>query len=404
MAEWYWIGSAVEQSTMNRMVRNGYTQQAANNAQWGIIQGIESIIEHPINIINAYLTSAFPSYKKVVIRSKVWNHAEGANDYDVGYVNLFFLNLISKAISLLVHCMRLKGKSKSTTFVYSLHTPYLISAYLLKKCGSRVVCFVPDLPEFMDLQLDRKPLKRMLKILDRYLIHYIIKKFDYFVLFTEPMAARLKITKPWMVMEGMVDDCIRVNANKKVHKKTVMYSGTLEEKYGIGVLLRAFELIEDKDLNLLITGRGSAEKDIVQACKRDSRIKFLGFLENRDRVVELEEEAGLLINLRDPNELSTRYCFPSKVLEYMVTGTPVLSVRIEGIPDEYYRRMLTIDSLSINTLRDAIVDFFSMNEVDRQEMGYKARTFIIENKSGNVQARKILEFIGFGDLSNNDTE
>ena len=32
----------------------------------------------------------------------------------------------------------------------------------------------------------------------------------------------------------------------------------------------------------------------------------------------------------------TLYSFPSKNIEYMVSGTPVITTRLAGIPDDYY--------------------------------------------------------------------
>ena len=60
------------------------------------------------------------------------------------------------------------------------------------------------------------------------------------------------------------------------------------------------------------------------------------------------KEAKLLINLRNPEDKYTKYSFPSKTFEYMVSGTPFFTTKLEGIPSEYYNYLYCIDSYETN--------------------------------------------------------
>lgn len=76
--------------------------------------------------------------------------------------------------------------------------------------------------------------------------------------------------------------------------------------------------------------------DFVNDCqKKDGRVRSLGFLDQTSLRSAQMNAIGLLIT-RDPNEDYVRYSFPSKLIEYMATGTPVITTRLPGIPEEYF--------------------------------------------------------------------
>ena len=63
------------------------------------------------------------------------------------------------------------------------------------------------------------------------------------------------------------------------------------------------------------------------------RIEFLGMLPRTD-VLELQSKATILVNPRQPVGDFTKYSFPSKTIEYMASGTPLLMYKLPGIPEE----------------------------------------------------------------------
>lgn len=82
-------------------------------------------------------------------------------------------------------------------------------------------------------------------------------------------------------------------------------------------------------------GMRDFEDELKNICKRHSNIKYFGVIPN-DYVVNKELKATILINPRPTNEEYTKYSFSSKNMEYMVFGTPVLTTKLSGMPEEYY--------------------------------------------------------------------
>ena len=101
----------------------------------------------------------------------------------------------------------------------------------------------------------------------------------------------------------------------------------------------------------------------------------------------------MLISTRNPSEEASAYCFPSKIFEYMVSGNPVLSTEIKGIPDEYFGHMIALPDIKPETLAKKIIETAEMPKAEREAFGKAASEFIIENKNNVAQIKRVLEFL-----------
>ena len=77
----------------------------------------------------------------------------------------------------------------------------------------------------------------------------------------------------------------------------------------------------------------------------------------------------------------------------MVSGTPVLTTKLSGIPDEYFDYCFTADVFSANNIGKKITEILAMPEDELKAFGIKARQFVLNNKNSYVQSGKILQFI-----------
>jgi glycosyltransferase involved in cell wall biosynthesis len=106
-----------------------------------------------------------------------------------------------------------------------------------------------------------------------------------------------------------------------------------------------------------------------------------------------ERQATLLVNPRSTKEEFTKYSFPSKTIEYMLSGTPVLTTRLQGIPEEYFKYVFSAEDNDVSLLTDAINNALSHTDAELAQMGLGAREYIVKNKNSVAQAKRILEFI-----------
>jgi len=258
---------------------------------------------------------------------------------------------------------------------------------------AKICLIVPDLPQYMDLKMSR--VKKVLKAMDWRRIQGYMKKVDKYVLYAKSMADFLGLRNDqWMVMEGSFDSTQLaeeglVPCDEKI---SVMYSGVLDLRYGIPELLDAMELLDDK-YELWLTGDGNAAELIKERAASDPRIRFYGYLPSRQDLLNKQAQATMLISPRRDVEEASKYCFPSKLFEYMVSGRPVISCLLAGIPEEYREHIVALPHATAEEIAKAIKTVAAMPEAERAAKGQKAKDFILKEKNKFVQAKKIWEFV-----------
>lgn len=110
------------------------------------------------------------------------------------------------------------------------------------------------------------------------------------------------------------------------------------------------------------------------------------------KLVQIEKQATLLVNPRFSCELYTKYSFPSKILEYMSTGTPVLTTKLEGIPDEYSDFLYFFEDESVKGMKDKLNEILSFSYEQLQQKGEDAQLYVFKNKNNVVQGLRIIQF------------
>ena len=397
MPQILWIGCLESDEEFKIKAKKGYNLASAQVSQKNLLYGIEEVSGIVCDSINGSVLPPYPVYKDRIIEPVTWEHKSGAMDISVGYKNNKYINRVNCKREMLKAAdewckTRYKG-SDVIVFVYSMRSAPMATACRIKERipQAKIYLIITDLPQFMDLGQSR--VKAALKKFDWQSIKKMQKKFDGFIFYAEKMAEYLEIpSNKWILMEGSYDTAEQIVAVKE-KKKAVMYSGKLDEQYGIKMLVDAFMSIQDSKIELWITGGGNTEGYIKACAKKDNRIKFYGFLPSRQDVLQKQAEASLLVNMRLPSELASGYCFPSKLFEYMATGTPVLSFDIAGIPREYLRHLYVVKQESADVLAETIEETLSLDETVLQEQGTRAREFIINEKNTKNQCLKIWKFV-----------
>lgn len=104
----------------------------------------------------------------------------------------------------------------------------------------------------------------------------------------------------------------------------VAYAGSLEPCNGIIQLLKSMTFIDDPAISLTIVGDGSLTPQVQHLAADDSRVTLMGRV-NKAAVDNVIRSSDLVVNLRDINDPVVHFSFPSKLIDYMASGVPVLS-------------------------------------------------------------------------------
>lgn len=262
--------------------------------------------------------------------------------------------------------------------------------------GVKICGILTDMPGLMvddDSNQEKKTLKKTIvsKVNKAYL-----SSFDSYVFLTEAMNDILRgKKKPYIVMEGLVDK--NAMAAKPVSDKhrRVVYAGGLHARYGVNMLVEAFMKLPFNDVTLDLFGAGPSVTWIQEQSAKDPRIVYHGVVSNQE-VVDFERASLLLVNPRPTHEAFTRYSFPSKNMEYMSTGTPVLTTRLPGMPAEYNPYVYLFNLETVEGYADALKTILSMSQEELNQKGRSAAQWILNEKNNIKQTSHIINIILHG--------
>lgn len=252
----------------------------------------------------------------------------------------------------------------------------------------KLITIVTDLPEMMHFHKVR--LSFTDKIITK-LRNYLMSMVDGYVVLTEAMNEKVnKKNKPFMVMEGLADIGMTqtngVNLAESKYK-IILYSGSLFNKDGIKALIEAFTGLIGEDYRLQIYGNGELADVIKEFTLKDPRISFFGYVDN-SIIVDAQLKATVLVNPRFSNEEYTKYSFPSKNMEYMASGVPLLTTKLPGMPKEYFDYVYLFKEETVDGFGRAMQSLLNKSREELLNFGARAKDFVVTKKNNKLQARR----------------
>lgn len=228
------------------------------------------------------------------------------------------------------------------------------------------------------------------------LSQFVIRHCTGYVFLTQAMNDRLNPDgKPYVILEGHADIAmgqVSPSLEEKHKPRVCLYAGGVSRDYGLAELVEGFRLANLPDTQLHIYGPGDYVPELEQIARQDSRIVYGGMLLS-SQVVQREREATLLVNPRPTGEEFVKYSFPSKTMEYMASGTPVLTTDLPGMPPEYHDYVYRIFREDAPGIAQALTQVLCHSDQELLEKGQAARDFVLREKNNVTQAKKILDLL-----------
>jgi len=191
------------------------------------------------------------------------------------------------------------------------------------------------------------------------------------------------------------------NALKKnVSEFNVLFTSNIDSTRGIDLLINLFNKykgVEKLDhFNFQITGFGDNEKvkQLLLSIKYFNSIggnaTYYGYVSNNELAI-LYEKSHVLLALQNPNLNFSKYCFPSKIMEYYNYNKPIITTNISDLKSDEFINLKFIeynhDSL-LSCLNDHYFNYkryYNLNKSNNKEM-YK-------NFSKIEYSKKLKKFI-----------
>lgn len=370
---------------------------AGNKMQTNILSRLNKEVN--LSVITVQPMARYPLDNFIVVRKKRINICDGVIAESVGFLNVPLL----KPIMQMYNCKRMAEKyvkmHPSASIVVFNMFPQVGNAavYLKKKYQVPVVTILADPP--IDEVENRRLLASVLRKIYYSKTEQNLRIVDKVIALNKHAWRKYSPQANCMIMEGGVDTSSEYLKNTKRisgdffcdKKRHIVYAGSLAEYSGVRELVYAMRHVNADDVVLDIYGDGALNSWITEKC--DDRILFHGKISN-DEMLKIMVAAWILISPRPTNTPIAQTTFPSKIFEYLMSGTPVLSTRLNGFTEEYSDKMFWIEKNDADGIANAINSLTCMSKKDLESKAEKARNFVVNNKSWDKQVRRMVDFIG----------
>ena len=363
-------------------------QYAPHKYQDNLLKGLKDYPDLDLRVINVPPTGSFPIHNKQLFSKEyVWEMGK-----QIGFLNLPKLKHFVQAKKIYKECKKIIEKTDEIVNVvfYSPYKPFVQVCTKLKKKYSNVKLTLiqtdpiqgrGDLERFMT----DKAMKKGDKLVER------LKIVDSFVVLTSYLAQTLETNeRPYTIIECVSDSSQSQSTEVIGTNNIVLYTGTLEKEYGILDIAKAFAKMPD--YQLCIYGNGEAEEDLRELSNKNENIKFFGFADAKT-IDDARDKCSYLINPRRPTGTFTKYSFPSKTAEYMLSGKPVIMYKLEGVPDEYDNYLNYLSTVDFDGVQNELENILSTNYNKLKEKAVSAREFMLVEKGPLKQAEKLVNLL-----------
>ena len=392
-----YLSSACSQVRFDRLVAEGKITKLpqAQKDHHLLLEGLRQVSSDMIIVISSYPVANSP--QKVYETEK--ENEDGVEYLYPGFINLPFV----RQFGLWLNTIRLILKSckgKDNVIVCDVLNR---SIFYSAKCVRffkriKIIGIVTDVPGLTSgARAKLLPWwKRTMRTAAVKLSKNSVKTCDAYLLLTEAMNDVVNPKhKPYIVIEGHSDITMKKKINNlenKTVRKTIMYAGGTHKEFGIEMLVHAFLGLNNPEWDLHIYGDGNYQKELLDISSKHNNVVYHGMQPN-SQIVEAQIKSWLLVNPRITNAEYVKYSFPSKTLECMASGTPLLTTRLAGMPKDYYPYVYLFEEETIDGFKHVLKGIFEIPADELHKKGTNAKEFALEQKNNVKQAAQFYSFI-----------
>jgi glycosyltransferase involved in cell wall biosynthesis len=384
-----YIGSVVPDSPE---YRNPAVSPASNMFQENLLAGLQAAGTTPSLVLSCRPMAAFPGSSRFAVKSGRGRLACGIPVRLIPFVNLSPVKQLMVGLGVFCSLLWWGWKHRARiriVYTYNLTVPPGLFTFLAARfIGALAVASVNDICE----PGETVP-PTWARRLDYQLHKLLLPRFDALVVVSEKIIQDFAPRVRYSLVEGgltpeMVAEPSSLDGPDRPDRFTVVFAGSMREWNGVEIMLRAISQLEGERYRFVFAGGGPLSEAVRQAAKEDSRIEYLGFLKLHD-LLSIYRQADVLISMRVTKALRTTYFFPSKLMELLASGTPVISTCTGHVEAEFGEFLFPLRNESPEGLAKAIRDAAATDLETRRDMGRRARAFMLANKTWQIQTGKI---------------
>lgn len=346
--------------------------------------------------ISLYPIPSFPKFNKLRQES----HSYTIGDFTCTIPNMISLPVVKEYNYGLAayHTVKriMRDDEENVILISGLYRSLIRPAkWLKKRFRLPIIAIVPDIPELMiTYRKDYSMLRNIFNKIDMQRSIKYRSTIDAFIVLSSFMNPVVnKYNRPWTVIDGLCNlTAIDQAKAEKSKERFILYAGKVTSTFGIDKLVDAFLKAKLKNTKLVICGDGDYAPTLRKKAAIYQEIDYKGTV-SHSTVLSLEKSAILLVDPRPIDNEIAKMSFPSKIIEYMASGTPVLVSNIPSFSPEYRQYQYRIEEVTTYGIEKSLREVFKNSDEELKKKGSAARQFILENKTIHKQCEKIIDFI-----------
>jgi glycosyltransferase involved in cell wall biosynthesis len=390
------IGSVVPDTP--EYVGPGFSR-AGNLAQIGFLEAISTSGMRIGTVLSSQPVAHFPKGRVLIQGSRKVEVLPGLHETLVPLLNIFIVRDILRA--LYIYCyvflwsLRHFGKRR-IVITYNVGVPPVLPLqFIASLTGTKVTSIIYDI---VPAAAYNKGIRKLL-FYDcvMRLGQWAIPRLSGRIVITDPIAERFGGGKHYLRVDGgvtqaVVDRLFPLLPAETGQDLVLFFAGGINEWNHVPMLLEMMRTHPDARLQLWFAGSGASLPLVREAASRDSRIVYHGMLD-LDQLFELYKRADVLLNLRNSSDPTMKYHFPSKLLEILAVGKPVLTTSITHIKAVYGDYCFILEDETLDGLFRVVQAISELGPVKRFEMGARARAFMLREYTWKAQGARIRAYL-----------
>lgn len=359
-----WMGGVVDEDLL---LTRPAISPAANRWQRGLLDALRAL-DQEVLLVNTMPEPRWPR-GPMLVRGPA--SVDGLDSIRVPYINISSLRTLSQAL--------VAGKIIGATM--NKHTPAALLTYNAPMQHCWVGAYgqrrygLPWIPIIADVPASGRWQHKVGLRLATACVHL-------------SWSSHQRSTRPSLHLDGGVAPRTPPDF-PAVEPRTLLFAGSMNRYTGADTLLEAFSLVKDPAARLWICGKGDSAA-MRRAARGDSRVSILGMLPESE-LQRRCHQASAFVNPR-PTMEENEHNFPSKVLEYLSYGKPVISTWTAGLAPEYREILQVTRSDSPADLASQISATLAFGPKQLAEIRERTAQFL-QRKRWSVQAGRLLDFV-----------
>jgi glycosyltransferase involved in cell wall biosynthesis len=359
---------------------------------WSLANSLK-LNHQEIVLLSASPVSTWPLNKKIIFNYSFFKENE-IDGFEMPFINILILKHLTRLLSSTFLFFKIYHKKRfNTLIIHGLHSPFLLIGFFAKFLSIKTIVVITDPPNV--IQSTDSFFVKFLKKIDFFFIKFIFKFcINGIITLSNNLPLLLNYKKPYLNFPGFIDSKLMnyQHQNSYNSKFIITYAGTLNYEYGLKILIDAFIQIDNPNLELQIFGKGNLEEFLIERSQIDLRIKYFGYLPNSEVFLKICN-SSLLVNPRPLNDYVSNNSFPSKIIEYMLSGVPFITTKISTIPSSFDIYLNYFDGDDLNAIKCGLINTINQNYSSLLEKAMIGKEFVKNNYNEEKIGRIIVNYL-----------